>query len=435
MDINPSYNCLLGRPWIHLAGAVPSTLHQKLKLVTEEDIIATVTNDAPYLETNEEAIECSLEFVNATFILEGNEVPVPRISRTTRMELQMMVGKGALLGKGLGRHLQGGTQVPMLKEKKDHFGLGFRPNARQRKKEMEKKQEKRRAQLSGEEVKWELMAFPHISQTFVSGGIIHSEKVLLNNEDPHINAIHEEGTERRNLLGIHPYEPGSVLNNWTTEELPVDFEDDRDCDLPSNLLRMVEQEEKQILPHKEVVENVILEEGKVVKVGTHIDIVVHRLPIRKECKPVQQKLRRMRPDVVLKIKEEVKKHFDAGFLQVVKYSEWVANIVPVPKKNGKVRMYVDYRDLNKASPKDNFPLPHIDTLVDNTVGYSLFSFIDGFSGYNQIKMHPGDMEKNTFVTLWGTFCYKVMPFGLKNAGATYERAMVTLFHDMMHKEI
>ncbi|KAA3487391.1 RNA-directed DNA polymerase (Reverse transcriptase), Ribonuclease H-like protein [Gossypium australe] len=158
---------------------------------------------------------------------------------------------------------------------------------------------------------------------------------------------------------------------------------------------------------------------------------MHRLPIREECKPVQQKLRRMRPDVVLKIKEE----FDAGFLHVVKYSEWVANIVPVPKKMEKVRMCVNYRDLNKASPKDNFPLPHIDTLVDNTTGYSLFSFMDGFSGYNQIKMHPEDMEKTTFITLWGTFCYKVMPFGLKNAGATYQRAMVTIFHDMMHKEI
>ncbi|KAG8503553.1 hypothetical protein CXB51_001491 [Gossypium anomalum] len=143
----------------------------------------------------------------------------------------------------------------------------------------------------------------------------------------------------------------------------------------------------------------------------------------------------MRPDIVLKIKDEVKKQFNAGFLQEVKYSEWVANIVPVPKKDGKVQMCVDYRDLNKASPKDNFPLPHIDTLVDNTAGYSLFSFMDGFSGYNQIKMNPEDMDKTTFITLWGTFCYKVMPFGLKNAGTTYQRAKVTLFHDMMHKEI
>ncbi|KAA3487917.1 RNA-directed DNA polymerase-like protein [Gossypium australe] len=119
--------------------------------------------------------------------------------------------------------------------------------------------------------------------------------------------------------------------------------------------------------------------------------------------------------------------FDDGFLQVVKYSKWVANIVPVPKKDGKVRMCVNYNDLNNASPKDNLSLPHIDILVDNTVGHSLFSFMDGFSKYNQIKMHPKNMEKTKFITMWGTYYYKVMSFGLKNAEATYRRAMVILF--------
>ncbi|KAA3467285.1 hypothetical protein EPI10_002310 [Gossypium australe] len=454
---------------------VPSSLHQKLNLViegrlvtinAEEDIIATVTNDASYLEANEEAIECSfrsLEFVNATFILEGNEVLVPKISKTTRMGMQMMMGKRALPGKGLGRHFQGEIQVPMLKEKRDHFGLGFRPDARQKKREIEKKQERRRARLNGEEVKWESMTFPHISQTFVSGGIIHPERGLLENENLHINAIHEEETGQRKLLGICPYEPGSILNNWTTGELPVvfrdytesldindmsndtrdsevhfeqdmcleefqDFEGDRDCDLSLDLLRMVKQEEKQILPHEEVVENIVLKEGKVVKIGTCIpeetkrdlvellwefkdvfawsyqdmpglstDIVVHRLPIRVECKPVQQKLRRMRPDVVLKIKEEVKKQFDAGFLQMVKYSERVANIVPIPKKDGKVWMCVDYRDLNKASPKDNFPLPHIDTLVDNTVGYSLV--VDDMIAKSRTEKEHIEVLKKLFLRL------------------------------------
>jgi len=98
-------------------------------------------------------------------------------------------------------------------------------------------------------------------------------------------------------------------------------------------------------------------------------------------------------------------------------------------------MCMDYRNLNRASLKDNFPLPHIDVLVDNTTNFALFSFMDGFSGYNQIKMAPEDMEKTTFVTPWGTFFYKVMSFGLKNVGATYQQAMVALFHDMMHKEI
>jgi hypothetical protein len=98
-------------------------------------------------------------------------------------------------------------------------------------------------------------------------------------------------------------------------------------------------------------------------------------------------------------------------------------------------MCVDYRDLYRASPKDDFPLPHIDVLVDNTGRFPVFSFMDGFPGYNQIKMASEEMEKTTFITPWGTFCYKVMPFGLKNAGATYQRVMVTLFHDVIHKEI
>src|ERR1043165_1590409 len=143
----------------------------------------------------------------------------------------------------------------------------------------------------------------------------------------------------------------------------------------------------------------------------------------------------MRPEMSEKIKAEVMKQFNAGFLAVTSYPQWVAKVVPVPKKDGKVRMCVYYRDLNRASPKDDFPLPHIDILVDNTAYAKVFSFMDGFSGYNQIKMAPEDMAKTTFITPWGTFYYKVMPFGLKNVGATYQRAMVTLFHDMIHKEI
>ena len=169
--------------------------------------------------------------------------------------------------------------------------------------------------------------------------------------------------------------------------------------------------------------------------GLDIDIMVHHLPLKEECPPVKQKLRRVKSKMLLKIKEEVRKQLDAGFLEVSKYPEWVANIVSVPKKDGKVQVCVDYHDLNRASPKDNFLLPHIDTLVDNTAKHALFSFMDGFFEYNQIKMAPEDMEKTTFVTMWGTFCYRVMPFDLKNARATYQRAMVTLFHDMMHKEI
>ena len=100
-----------------------------------------------------------------------------------------------------------------------------------------------------------------------------------------------------------------------------------------------------------------------------------------------------------------------------------------------MRVNVDFRDLNKASPKDDFPLPHIDILVDSTAGHSMLSFMDGFSGYSQVLMALEDMEKMSFITEWGTYCYRVMPFGLKNARATYQRASTTLFHDMMHRDV
>ncbi|RDX92191.1 hypothetical protein CR513_25704, partial [Mucuna pruriens] len=155
-------------------------------------------------------------------------------------------------------------------------------------------------------------------------------------------------------------------------------------------------------------------------------IVEHKLPLLLDS----ILLRRMKPEVVLKIKEEVEKQWNTGFFLVAKYPQWVANIVPVSKKDEKVWM-----DLNKASPKDNFPLSHIDMLVDNTAEHAFFSFIDSFSRYNQIQMSLEDREKTMFITLWDTFYYKVMTFRLKNAGTTYQRAMVALFHDMMHKEI
>jgi len=88
----------------------------------------------------------------------------------------------------------------------------------------------------------------------------------------------------------------------------------------------------------------------------------------------------MKPEMALKIKEEVEKQFNAGFLAIVKYPQWVANVVPVPKKDGKVRMCVDYGDVNRASPKYDFPLPHIDTLVGDTGTSSLYSFMDSFFG-------------------------------------------------------
>ena len=106
--------------------------------------------------------------------------------------------------------------------------------------------------------------------------------------------------------------------------------------------------------------------------------------------------------------------------------------MPVKKKNKQIRCCIDFRNLNKVCLKDEFPLPNMDLLIDSAVGSAMFSFIDRFSGYNQIRMAPKDAEKTAFRTPIGNFYYTVMPFGLKNADATYQPTMTAIFHDMMH---
>ena len=119
----------------------------------------------------------------------------------------------------------------------------------------------------------------------------------------------------------------------------------------------------------------------------------------------------------------------------VYYPDWLANVVMVKKPNEKWRMCVDFTDLNRVCPKDSYPLPRIDTLVDSTVRHELLSFMDVFSSYNQIKMKEEDQEKTSFITSQGLFCYKVMPFGLKNAKATYRRLMNKMFAHQLGRNV
>ena len=120
---------------------------------------------------------------------------------------------------------------------------------------------------------------------------------------------------------------------------------------------------------------------------------------------------------------------------VYQYPDWLANPLVVKKKNGKWRVCVDFTDLNKACPKDSFPLPHINRLVEATPGNKLLSFMDAFSGYYQIMMNTDDQEKTAFITDSGTYYYRVMPFRLKNAGATYQRLVNRLFSEQLRKNI
>ena len=169
--------------------------------------------------------------------------------------------------------------------------------------------------------------------------------------------------------------------------------------------------------------------------GLDPGLVAHTLNVDPEAKPVAQPAKIFHTEIEGQIVKEVQKLLVAGFIKPIQHSRWLSNIVPVKKKNGQIRCCVDFRNLNKACPKDEFPLSNMDLLIDFAARNAMFSFMDGFSGYNQIKMAPKDAEKTAFRTPMGNFYYIVMPFGLKNAGATYQRAMTAKFHNMIHQEL
>ncbi|KAL2251292.1 UNVERIFIED_CONTAM: Retrovirus-related Pol polyprotein from transposon gypsy [Sesamum indicum] len=165
--------------------------------------------------------------------------------------------------------------------------------------------------------------------------------------------------------------------------------------------------------------------------GINPEIIVHRLNVDSQVKPVKQKKRMFGVKRNKIIEEEVNKLLQAGFTREIQYTTWLSNVVIVPKAAGKWRMCTDFTDLNKACPKDPYPLPRIDLLVDSTAGCALFSMMDAYQGYHQIFMAKEDAEKTAFLIEKGVYCYNVMPFGLKNAGATYQRLVNRMFKDQI----
>ncbi|KAM1750065.1 hypothetical protein ACFX12_010838 [Malus domestica] len=178
--------------------------------------------------------------------------------------------------------------------------------------------------------------------------------------------------------------------------------------------------------------------------GISPDIICHRLSIDPKTKPVRQKRRSYDAERYETMKAEVEKLKGIGFVREINYPTWVAIVVLVKKNLTKEslmlqkvlwRMCVDYTDLNKECPKDSFPLSLINRLIDFKAGCELLSFMDAYSGYNQILMNPLDQEHTAFTTDRGLYCYKVIPFGLKNAGATYQRLVNLMFVEQIGKSM
>ena len=165
------------------------------------------------------------------------------------------------------------------------------------------------------------------------------------------------------------------------------------------------------------------------------DFICHHLNVNPSVIPKRQSpwcFFREHSDV---INDEVLKLKWADAIKEVFYPEWLANMVVVKKKSGKWWVCMDFTNLNKACSRDSFPHPQIDQLVDATAGHPRMNFLDAFQGYHQIPLALGDQEKTSFVTPTGNYHYKVMPFGLKNVGSTYQRMMTRMFEPQLGKNI
>nr|XP_027088503.1 uncharacterized protein LOC113709849 [Coffea arabica] len=169
--------------------------------------------------------------------------------------------------------------------------------------------------------------------------------------------------------------------------------------------------------------------------GIPTELAVHRLHVDPNVRPVKQKKRNFASERKEVVKSEVGKLLEAKIVKEVYFPTWLANPVLVKKEEKAWRMCVDFTDLNKACPKDYYPLPRIDQLVDSTAGYEIFCFLDAFKGYHQIALDEEDQEKTSFITEDGTYCYVTMPFGLKNAGATYQRLVNKLFRNQIGRNL
>ena len=159
----------------------------------------------------------------------------------------------------------------------------------------------------------------------------------------------------------------------------------------------------------------------------------HKLNVVPSARPIRQRVRRFHLDRHQVIQAKIDNLLKARFIREIKYPEWLANVVVVPKKCGKWRVCVDYTDLNDACPKDSFPLPRIDQIVDASARLGMLSFLDAFSGYHQIPMYPPDAEKTAFITPHGLLCYDVMSFGLKNVGVIYQTLVTKMFKPLLGK--
>jgi hypothetical protein len=170
--------------------------------------------------------------------------------------------------------------------------------------------------------------------------------------------------------------------------------------------------------------------------GIPRELAEHELKIFPNAKPIKKSMRRYNPEKARSIGEEINRLLEAKFIREIKEATWLSPPVMVEKKDTKIyRMCIDFTALNKHCPKDYFPLPRIDQIMNSTAGCERLSFLDAYSGYNQIRLKVEDEDKTTFLTPHGVYCYMTMPFGLKNVEATYQRCMQACLKEQIGRNI
>ncbi|XP_070020030.1 uncharacterized protein [Nicotiana sylvestris] len=402
LDMDTSYNFLLGRPWIHAAGAVPSTLHQMVKFEHEDQEIVVHGNDEQSIyrdlsvlclearEGSEHIVYQAFEVVVVDQHEEGNPCPQPFLSNASIMVAKEMIRHGFKSGKGLGKSLQGITKPITLTASEKFFGIGFRPTPA--------------------DVKW---ANDRKNDGWVLHQLVPSNNVALNNMTClRISCTDPNMLSNCKIMNQEPeYDEEEAFReiNQELEQFENKLKPNLNDTKPVNLGSFEEIRETKISIHADgKTQDALIQflfEFKDVFAwsyddmsGLSVDLVVHKLPTYPNCPPFQQKQRKFKTDITNKIKEEVTKQLKARVIRVVRYTTWLANVVPVPKKDEKTWVCMDYRDLNKASPKDNFPLPNIHILVDNYAKHEIQSFVDCYAGYHQVLMDKEDAEKTAFTT-------------------------------------
>ena len=187
--------------------------------------------------------------------------------------------------------------------------------------------------------------------------------------------------------------------------------------------------------------------------GISPTLCVHRILLHDGAKPTREGQRRLHPPMMKVVKDEIIKLRDCGVIYPISDSDWISPVQVVPKKSGITvvandknelvpqrlvtgyRMCIDYRKLNATTRKDHMPLPFMDQMLERLAGHQYYCFLDGYSGYNQIMIHPDDQEKTTFTCPFGTYAYRRMPFGLCNAPGTFQRCMYSIFSDYIESII